>query len=160
MSNSYTLTQHLTPRATQGARGGHATSMGNSAGQTDGSGTPLEWHKHNNLSLLQRFTTDNDGYLYLAAAPTSDKPNEGAEGQGSNSSSQPHKIRAGWADVAGDVDKSSPIWSKFDNYLSKIQDDTAKGHITYDKGLTAKGKAHLQEGAVFGALPFAVNPLS
>ena len=53
--------------------------MGNSAGQTDGSGTPLEWHKHNNLSLLQRFTTDNDGYLYLAAAPTSDKPNEGAE---------------------------------------------------------------------------------
>lgn len=153
MSNSYTLTQHLTPRATQGARGGHATSMGNSAGQTDGSGTPLEWHKHNNLSLLQRFSTDNDGYLYLAAAPTSDKPNEGAEGQGSNSSSQPHKIRAGWADVAGNVDKSSPIWSKFDNYLSKIQDDTAKGHITYDKGLTAKGKAHLQEGAVFGALP-------
>lgn len=38
------------------------------------------------------------------------------------------------------------------NFLSRVEDDTAEGHITFNAGLTANQTAKLNEGATFGDL--------
>lgn len=55
--------------------------------------------------------------------------------------------RAAYSDLAGDVAEDSPI---NDRFLSKITDDIAKGHITFQQGLTAIGLAIFKDGAHFG----------
>lgn len=144
MANSYTLTQFFSAREPQSSRGGasSATSFGRDESHLQ---TPLERHKHSNLTLLERLSADNDGYLYLKNAPSPNTPE--------TADASVQKIKAAWADVAGNIAPTADIWHKFDNYLSRSTDDTAQGHITFAAGLTTKGKAHLQEGAVLGALP-------
>lgn len=48
---------------------------------------------------------------------------------------------------AFDLDQDSPARREF---LSRIADDVAQGHITFQEGLTAIGKALFRDGAVFG----------
>lgn len=50
--------------------------------------------------------------------------------------------KSGHADSAADIDASSSIWDKLKGlFISKIDDDTASGLITFLKGLVSKAKA-------------------
>lgn len=55
--------------------------------------------------------------------------------------------RSGYADIAGDIAAGSPLLKKF---LSKQENDTAEGHITFKDGLTSLKKARLENGVEFG----------
>ena len=138
MANTYTLTQTLIPRGSKGRQGsGYAFNA--AAAEAGGSvQTPLEWHSHSNLPLLERLSFDN-GYLKVAVAPSD------------NEMPTPRPIKAAWADVAGEVAQSALIWKEFPKYVSKVNDDTVRGHLTFQKGLTALQKAALQKGATFGS---------
>ena len=138
MANTYTLTQTLVPRGEKNGRSnGYAF---NAAAPTSSAGspqTPLDWHSHSNLSLLQRLSFDN-GYLMVSTAPDDTQL------------PTPQKTKAAWADVAGEVAQTALIWKEFPKYVSKVNDDTVRGHLTFQKGLTALQKAALQKGATFG----------
>ena len=138
MANTYTLTQTLIPRGSKGRQGsGYAFNA--AAAEAGGSvQTPPEWHSHSNLPLLEKLSFDN-GYLKVSVAPSE------------NEMPTPQSIKAAWADVAGEVAQSALIWKEFPKYVSKVNDDTVRGHLTFQKGLTAVQKAALQKGATFGS---------
>lgn len=102
-------------------------------------------HYHANKSALDQITTDADGYQYLT------RLTEGTDGEGNEVYEQvTEKVKAGYADRAGvahDLDPDSPVR---DQFLSKLADDVAAGHITFEKGLTALLLAYFQDGAHFG----------
>ena len=137
MANTYTLTQTLIPRGSKGRQGsGYAFNA--AAAEAGGSvQTPPEWHSHSNLPLLERLSFDN-GYLMVSTAPDDTQL------------PTPQKTKAAWADVAGEVAQTALIWKEFPKYVSKVNDDTVRGHLTFQKGLTALQKAALQNGATFG----------
>ncbi len=58
-----------------------------------------------------------------------------------------HAQEADHANLAFDLDPDSPIR---DQFLSRIADDIAEGHITFQQGLTAVGLAIFRDGAHFG----------
>ena len=87
-----------------------STSSGTTA---SGSGTASATHKHSNLTLLERLSNSNGSYLELDGQP----------------------IHAGFADTAADLTEDSPVREEF---LSSHDDDNAKGHIKFEKGLTAQ----------------------
>ena len=137
MANTYTLTQTLIPRGSKG-RQGNGYAFNAAAAEAAGSvQTPLDWHSHSNLSLLQRLSFDN-GYLMVSTASDDTQL------------PTPQKTKAAWADVAGEVAQTALIWKEFPKYVSKVNDDTVRGHLTFQKGLTALQKAALQKGATFG----------
>ena len=138
MANTYTLTQTLVPRGSNSRRGsGYAFNA--AAAEAGGSvQTPPEWHSHSNLPLLEKLSFDN-GYLMVSTAPEETQL------------PTPQKTKAAWADVAGEVAQSALIWKEFPKYVSKVNDDTVRGHLTFQKGLTAVQKAALQKGATFGS---------
>ena len=137
MANTYTLTQTLIPRGSKG-RQGNGYAFNAAAAEAAGSvQTPLDWHSHSNLPLLERLSFDN-GYLKVSVAPSD------------NEMPTPQSIKAAWADVAGEVAQSALIWKEFPKYVSKVNDDTVRGHLTFQKGLTSLQKAALHKGASFG----------
>lgn len=139
MANTYTLTQTLVPRGEKNGRSnGYAFNAAAPASSAGSPQTPLDWHSHANLSLLQRLSFDN-GYLMVSTAPDDTQL------------PTPQKTKAAWADVAGEVAQSALIWKEFPKYVSKVNDDTVRGHLTFQKGLTALQKAALQKGATFGS---------
>ena len=81
--------------------------------QTSGAGGGGVGHTHDNMSLLMALAII-DNYLC-------------ANGD---------KIKAGYADKAGQLDENSDIWNKF---IRKDVDDKAAGLITFIKGLVSKG---------------------
>lgn len=58
-----------------------------------------------------------------------------------------HAQEADHAKLAFDLDPDSPVR---DQFLSRIADDIAEGHITFNEGLTAIGLAIFRDGAHFG----------
>lgn len=113
---------------------------------TGGSSAPVEGHTHPNKYNLDQITTDADGYLSLTQQKEVIDP-ETAE---TRIAGVTEKVKAGWADKAGiahDLDPDSPVR---DQFLSKLADDVAKGHITFEKGLTALLTAYFKNGAHFG----------
>lgn len=139
MANTYTLTQTLIPRGSKGRQGnGYAFNAAAPASSAGSPQTPLDWHSHSNLSLLQRLSFDN-GYLMVSTASDDTQL------------PTPQKTKAAWADVAGEVAQSALIWKEFPKYVSKVNDDTVRGHLTFEKGLTSRQKAALQKGATFGS---------
>ena len=113
---------------------------------TGGSSAPVEGHTHTNKYNLDQITTDSDGYLNLTQQKEIIDP-ETAE---TRIGSVTEKVKAGWADKAGtahDLDPDSPVR---DEFLSKLADDVAKGHITFEKGLTALITSYFKGGAHFG----------
>ena len=48
------------------------------------------------------------------------------------------------------VASASDAASGLQNFLSRVVDDTAQGHITFRQGLTSKSVAALERGATFG----------
>lgn len=69
-----------------------------------------------------------------------------------------HAANATHADSAKELDGNSTVWQKLrdtvaalsDDYLSKTDDDTAQGLITFAKGLISEMLAKLKGGATFG----------
>lgn len=104
-------------------------------------------HTHANKNALDQISTDSDGYLYL----TQNKEVQDEEGNDIIERIT-QKVKAGFADIAHDLSENSPVREQF---LSRLEDDTAKGSLTFEKMLTVLGLATLKSGAVFGKNGFA-----
>lgn len=102
-----------------------------------------ETHSHYNKSALDQITTDSNGYQWLTRTVEVENPETGElEVQ-----TITEKVKAGYADLAYDLTEDSPAAKRF---LSRIADDIAEGHITFNEGLTAIGLAIFRDGAHFG----------
>lgn len=126
-----------------GASGGNGSTVVNISG-----GTPSvpEGHTHENKFYLDQITTDTEGYEYLTQLGEVVDPETGEV----SVEQVTKKVKAGYADKAGiahDLDEDSPIRGQF---LSKLADDVAAGHITFEKGLMALITAFFKGGAHFG----------
>lgn len=108
-----------------------------------GGGATSDGHTHGNKQYLDQITTDKDGYLHL----TQEKEvfNEGTGETETRTVTE--KVKAGYADMAGDLDPNSPAAKRF---LSRIADDIAEGHITFQQGLAAIGLSIFRGGAEYG----------
>lgn len=97
-------------------------------------------HTHANKSYLDQISTDKSNYIYLAQSVTTTDPDTEEDSEQLLTS----KAKAGYADKAGTahtLDPDSPIMALF---LSRVNNDTAKGHITFEQKQTFK------KGADFG----------
>ena len=127
--------QRLREAGVAGSAGGASSSVVtiNAAGEV----APANAHSHANKSALDQITTDSAGYQYLKRyvdnGDTLEEVNE--------------KVRAGYADYAGDL---SPEAAEKLPFLSKLADDVAAGVITFEQGLEALSLAVLKDGATFG----------
>lgn len=122
-----------------GTAGGSAVITINAAGNSDNALT----HTHANKNALDQITTDSNGYEWLTRTVEVENPDTGEiEVQ-----TITEKVKAGYADMAHDLTPDSPV---NDRFLSKIADDIAAGHITFEQGLKAVGLAVFEDGAHFG----------
>lgn len=140
------------------ASGGAASTVVVSGGG-GGSAIPTgDGHTHQNLRYLDQVTTDANDYLYLTQNRETTDPDTGE----SINEKQTHKVKAGYADKAYDLDDDSPI---NDRFLRKDRDEeteyslgvggdlTVKSNTTLKGILTAMGNAILQSAAtVWGLL--------
>lgn len=103
-------------------------------------------HTHENKAYLDQITTDKENYVYLTQLADATDPETGAP----IVQRVTEKAKVGYADKAGmahDLDEDSPVRQQF---LSKLADDVAKGHITFEKGVTALLTSYFKGGAHFG----------
>lgn len=103
-------------------------------------------HTHENKPYLDQVSTDKDNYLYLTQLADVVDPDTGEE----TVQFATEKVKAGYADKAGiahDLDEDSPVRKQF---LSRLADDVAAGHITFEKGITALLASFFKDGAHFG----------
>lgn len=165
MDKTYTSSvQQLPPRPRsqrlreQGGVGVSATIVTASAASSY-PGHLVEGHTHDNLPDLNRLSTSNDGYLLLAETLRTENGLE----------RRAVKIKAGWADMAAAAESAkkadSATNAEFadsareltadsptrEDFLSRKNDDTSLGHITFNNGLTAKQLASFEKGATFGS---------
>lgn len=108
-----------------------------------GGANTSEGHSHDNKSALDQITTDKDGYQWL----TRDVEILNEETGEVEVKTITEKVKAGYADLAYDLAKDSPIAQKF---LSRLEDDTASGLITFLKGLISRELSRFKGGAEFG----------
>lgn len=102
-----------------------------------------ETHSHYNKAALDQITTDSDGYQWLTRTiEVLDEETGDLEVK-----TITEKVKAGYADLAYDLTEDSPAARRF---LSRVADDIAEGHITFNEGLTAIGLAIFRDGAHFG----------
>lgn len=116
------------------------------SGATGGVNISGNTHTHANKPYLDQITTDKGNYLYLTQLADVEDPETGEE----TVQSVTEKAKAGYADKAGiahDLDEDSPVRKQF---LSRLADDVAAGHITFEKGITALLTAYFKGGAHFG----------
>lgn len=147
MEKKYTSTvSHRTPRPRserlRKLGGSGCSSSGSTVVNITGGTSQIESHTHRNLATLERLGADDSGYLYV------DNLKETEDGDGLTNVRE--KVKAGYADRAGmahDLDPDSPVR---DQFLSKLADDVAAGHITFEKGVTALLLSYFQDGAHFG----------
>ena len=110
-------------------------TISGAGGGTGGGGTPIgDGHTHPNLAALNEITTDTQGYLHLTQMRTVENEETGEP----DVEQVTEKVRAGYADTAHDLTDDSPVRKQF---LSRLTDDTAEGHITFAKGTTTHGTA-------------------
>lgn len=126
----------------QGIGGGATTVVVNSNGGT-GTGTIGDGHTHANLSALNEISTDRQGYEYLTQIRETENPETGEI----TTERVTEKVKAGYADEAYDLSEDSPVREQF---LSRLEDDVAKGNLTFEKMLTVLGLAIFKNGAQFG----------
>lgn len=138
---------------------GNASGGGGVVVIENGGGVPsAEWHTHTNKAALDQISTDDKGYISLTQLHEMADPDTGKDVYRPVT----EKVRAGWADAAGHADtaqvaeeagvahdlvEDSPVFRKL---LSKLADDAAEGHITFEKGATFLLLAILSDGAHFG----------
>lgn len=125
----------------QGIGGGATTVVVNSSGA--GASTVGDGHTHANLSALNEISTDTQGYLYLTQIRETEDP----ETEEITTERVTEKVKAGYADEAYDLSEDSPVREQF---LSRLEDDVAKGNLTFEKMLTVLGLAIFKNGAQFG----------
>ena len=106
-------------------------------------GTTGDGHTHANKPYLDEISTDTAGYEYLTQLHETTDPETGE----AVVESRTEKVKAGYADVAGDLSEDSPIRNMF---LSRLSDDVAKGNITFEQAITVVAMAMLKGGATYG----------
>lgn len=102
-------------------------------------------HTHTNKDALDQITTDANGYIWLELLKEVITVIDGEETTIYDKVRE--KVKAGYADVAGDLAEDSPIFTKF---LSRLTDDIAQGIITFQQGLIALGLAVFRDEVHFG----------
>ena len=102
-------------------------------------------HTHTNKEALDQITTDTNGYIWLELLKEVITEVDGQETTIYDKVRE--KVKAGYADVAGDLAEDSPIFTKF---LSRLTDDIAQGIITFQQGLIALGLAVFRDEVHFG----------
>ena len=118
-----------------GAASTSVVTISGAGGGTGGGGTPIgDGHTHPNLAALNEITTDTQGYLHLTQMRTVENEETGEP----DVEQVTEKVRAGYADTAHDLTDDSPVRKEF---LSRLKDDTAQGHVTFAKGTTTHGTA-------------------
>lgn len=124
-------------------------------------GTSTPGHTHANKAALDQISTDRDGYEYLSRTvevlnpdtgdtevqTITEKVKAGYADKAGSAAEADHAVEADHAGSAADLDPDSPVRAQF---LSRIADDIANGHITFEQGLTAIGLAIFRDGAHFG----------
>lgn len=123
--------------------GGGATTVVVNGGSGSGGTSIGDGHTHGNLSALNEISTDRQGYLYL----TQIRETENEETGELTTEQVTEKVKAGFADMAYDLTEDSPVWEQF---LSRLADDVAKGNLTFEKMLTVLGLSVFKGGAQFG----------
>ena len=110
-----------------------------------GGGSPVsgDGHTHVNKAALDQITTDVNGYIWLDLLKEVITEIDGQETTIYDKVRE--KVKAGYADVAGDLAEDSPIFTKF---LSRLTDDIAEGKITFNQGLIALGVWHFRKIAL------------
>lgn len=117
-------------------------------GQTSGYDGPVgDGHTHANKTSLDQISTDSNGYEWLTRYVEVEVTDPQTGETSTELQQRTEKVKAGFADYAHDLTQDSPVWQKF---LSRISDDVAAGHITFQQGLTAVGLAVFQNGAEYG----------
>lgn len=112
-----------------------------------GGGSPVsgDGHTHVNKESLDQITTDSSGYIWLDLLKEVVTIIDGEETTIYDKVRE--KVKAGYADVAGDLAADSPIFTKF---LSRVADDIAEGKITFNQGLIALGLTVFRDEVQFG----------
>lgn len=112
-------------------------------GDTGGNSNPTLNHTHDNKAALDQIRTDRDGYQYLSRNVEIENNETGeTEVQGIT-----EKVKAGYADMAHDLDPDSPVRNDF---LSKLKDDRSVGKISSDKGFEVGKFVSGEAGGFFG----------
>ena len=109
--------------------------------------SPGDGHTHANKAALDQITTDSQGYeylTYLKEVVTTDSET-GEEVTAYQKVTE--KVKAGYADMAYDLDPNSPVRNQF---LSRLYNDVAAGNITFQQAIHVLGIAHFGGEAQFG----------
>lgn len=157
MSKKYTLTtndREPKPRSERlrGLGGGAVSgNSGSTVVNVSGGQVAIDpnSHTHENKSDLDKFGTDTEGYAYLTQMQEVEETDDEGNTH-TNWANVREKVKAGYADKAGiahDLDEDSPVRKQF---LSRLADDVASGHITFEKGITALLTSYFRGGAHFG----------
>lgn len=157
MSKKYTLTtsdREPKPRSERLRGLGGSSASGNSGStvvNVSGGQVAIDpnSHTHENKSDLDKFGTDTEGYAYLTQMREVEEIDDDGNPH-TNWANVREKVKAGYADKAGmahDLDEDSPVRKQF---LSRLADDVAAGHITFEKGITALLTSYFRGGAHFG----------
>ncbi len=154
MNKHYTsVTTNRTPRPRskrlreQGIGSTNSTVVLNA--ETGGSGsTPSgDGHTHANKSALDQISTDSNGYEYLTRLVETTVTDENTGEETTQYERVTEKVKAGYADMAHDLDPDSPVRQQF---LSRLVDDVAAGNITFQQAIHVLGIAHFGGEAQFG----------
>lgn len=153
MDKKFTLKTNLrdarprSKRLREAGAGTGGSNNGSTVVNVSGEGVAqTEGHTHANKYQLDQITTDEEGYLSLTQQQEVVDPETGD----TKYAGVTKKVNAGYADKAGSahtLDDDSPILSRF---LSKLADDVAAGHITFQKGIKVLTEAVFKNGAKYG----------
>lgn len=153
MDKKYTsVTTNRTPRPRskrlreQGIGSANSTVVLN-AETGSGSGTLGDGHTHANKAALDQISTDSDGYEYLTRLVETTTTDEETGEESTQYERVTEKVKAGFADMAHDLDPNSPIRNQF---LSRLYNDVAAGNITFQQAIYVLGIAHFGGEAQFG----------
>lgn len=129
--------------------GGISTGGGSTVVNIDGSGNIAEGdgHTHANKSALDQISTDSNGYEYLTRLVETTVTDETTGEETTQYERVTEKVKAGYADMAYDLDPNSPVRNQF---LSRLYNDVAAGNITFQQAIHVLGIAHFGGEAQFG----------
>ena len=131
----------------QGIGSASSTIVMSSAAGSASTGQQGDGHTHDNKPDLDKISTDSEGYEYLAKLKPVTVVDEETGEETTEYERVKEKVKAGYADKARTLSEDSPILKMF---LSRINDDTAQGLITFLKGLVSEGIISAKQGVEIG----------
>lgn len=132
----------------QGIGSTNSTIVMNSAAGSAVAAQQGDGHTHGNKPALDQISTDSEGYEYLTRLKPVTVVDEETGEETTVYERVKEKVKAGYADEAGTLAEDSPILQQF---LSKVNDDTAQGLITFIQGLVSEGKITAKQGVEIGS---------